>query len=61
MHMEVIGIFCNQNAHHLKLHHPMYFINMPTVILVVKLNKFPSIYNWLTFGSKSFRIYYGYN
>ena len=54
MNIKIAGISRGQNAHLLKLNHPMDLINLAMIALVIKLNKCPSVSNWLIFGNKLF-------
>lgn len=58
---KITGIFYSQNTHLFKFNNLMDFINLPTVLPVIKLNKYSSIYNQLNFESKLFQIYHNYN
>ena len=60
MSIKIAKILCSQSVYLLKLNHPIDLMNLPTIPPIIKLNKCPSVCNWLTFGSKLFWICHGH-
>ena len=61
MSIKIIMIFGNESMYFLKFHHPIDLINLSMFSFIIKLNQYPSVYNWLIFESKIFWIYYSYD